>query len=296
MAHPAFQRLSTGRRTAALVALLGTIFAADLVAGADLTLRALYILPVGLAAWMVGRRAAFVLCGLSILLCVYFDVLSGMAHIKPAFVYSDAAVRLLVYVTAVAVVGRLRDAQRRLADEARSDALTGLYNRRGFDELGRRELERARRNAAPLTLVGLDLDGFKKVNDTRGHAEGDKVLVSVARILDSGRATDVVARIGGDEFALLLTDADAASTARAVDRIHTSLREAITAGGWNVGFSVGVARYRTPPASVDEMLAAADALMYQVKRGAKGTVLHADMPTSEDSAREDREPADEAHL
>jgi diguanylate cyclase (GGDEF)-like protein len=164
----------------------------------------------------------------------------------------------------------------RLASEeilARTDGLTHIANRRAFIEAAQHELERARRNAHPLTLVYLDIDDFKDVNDQLGHTEGDALLVIVARTLRVGtRAIDAVARLGGDEFGLLLPETDEPMAAALLARVQASLGEAMVRHGWKVRFSTGAAVFETPATSVDEMMARADELMYAAKREEKGAV------------------------
>jgi diguanylate cyclase (GGDEF)-like protein len=272
-----FVALPTGLKVLGLVGLLTVVSGADYLTGADLTLRAVYLLPVGLAAWTVGPGLAALIGVFSVVFCLYLDFTAELTRARPTFVYSDAVARALVYAAATVVIDRLRDAQARLDRQARTDPLTGLYNRRGFQELGAREIERAKRRGTPLVMVGVDLDGFKGVNDTLGHAEGDRVLVEISRVLKAGRVTDLAARLGGDEFAILLPETDSALAKRALERIHVQLTEAMAREHWAVTFSVGVATYRAPPVTVDEMIAAADHLMYEAKRSARGTTLYREL-------------------
>ncbi|HQR30704.1 MAG TPA: GGDEF domain-containing protein, partial [Anaeromyxobacteraceae bacterium] len=111
---------------------------------------------------------------------------------------------------------------------------------------------------------------FKTVNDQLGHVAGDAVLATVgATLRDAVRGHDTVARLGGDEFGVLLPDVDEAGASALADRLRVRLREALAAGGWNVTFSIGVATFIRPPASVDEMILRADELMYRAKRSGK---------------------------
>ena len=272
-----FLALPTGLKVLAAVTLLTIVSVADYLAGADLTLRAVYLLPVGLAAWSVGPAFAALVGVFSVGFCLYLDFAYELTRARPIFIYSDAIARALIYAAAAVVIERLNDAQARLDRQARTDPLTGLYNRRGFQELGAREIERAKRRSTPLAMVGVDLDVFKGVNDTMGHGEGDRVLVEVARVFKAGRVTDLAARLGGDEFAILLPDTDSALSRKALERIHVQLTEAMARGPWPVTFSIGVATYEAPPPTVDEMIAGADHLMYEAKRSAKGTTIYKEL-------------------
>ena len=155
--------------------------------------------------------------------------------------------------------------------------LPRLYNRRGFRSIAEREIERSKRNGSSLTLVHLDLDGFKHLNDRLGHAEGDDVLVAVGHALKSSRTIDVAARLSGDEFALLLPETTHRDAESAVGRIVSRLTETMAARGWPITFSVGAATFHATRRSLDEMVGVADALMYEVKTTGKAGVKYRDI-------------------
>src|SRR5262249_28670328 len=137
---------------------------------------------------------------------------------------------------------------------ARTDSITGAANRRAFFEMLEHELNRARRTNEPLTLVYLDLDDFKSVNDRWGHTTGDAVLRhTVATLSKHPRATDLVARLGGDEFAVFLPTPDGNGQA-AIERIQTELVATMTTHNWPVTFSIGAVTFTHAPDSVDLML------------------------------------------
>jgi diguanylate cyclase (GGDEF)-like protein len=172
---------------------------------------------------------------------------------------------------------------------ARTDPLTGLYNRLGFDELAARELSRARRNGAAITLLTFDLDGFKQVNDRQGHAAGDQLLRAVATAIRKAiREIDVAARLGGDEFAVLLPDNRAQPPERAVERVRHVILDAIHRDRWPITLSVGAVTARDRSATVEEMINAADALMYRVKKDGKDALQHELLPALPGTGRSDR--------
>jgi diguanylate cyclase (GGDEF)-like protein len=147
---------------------------------------------------------------------------------------------------------------------ASHDPLTGLANHREFHETFARELERSRRNGSQLSVVLLDLDDFKEVNDRHGHAHGDHVLERVgAALRRHTRAGDVACRIGGDEFATLLPDASAEDAAAAAARMRTAVGEADE----RLGASIGVATWPQDGGSKDVLIAEADARLYAAKAG-----------------------------
>ncbi|HEU5252181.1 MAG TPA: sensor domain-containing diguanylate cyclase [Solirubrobacterales bacterium] len=151
--------------------------------------------------------------------------------------------------------------------ESRSDALTGLPNRRAFEERLPVELARFSRGRRPLSLCLLDLDGFKGVNDRLGHPAGDEVLREVARILGTSRVADDCFRIGGDEFAILMPGTTAEEATIAAERIAAAVRNAGLADG-RVGVSFGVASSvdldgEALQANADQALLAAKDRLYQ---------------------------------
>ena len=161
-------------------------------------------------------------------------------------------------------------------DDARIDFLTRIHNRRALYEAALSEITRARRYHRPVTLVYIDLDNFKHVNDTLGHMIGDELLVEVAATLRSNvRTTDIVGRLGGDEFALLLPETNQDAATVVVDKVRVRLLMAMQLKNWPVTFSFGVASFASPPASVDELIKHADEAMYLAKLQGKNTVVSA---------------------
>jgi diguanylate cyclase (GGDEF)-like protein len=159
-----------------------------------------------------------------------------------------------------------------------TDDLTQLYNSRYLNQVLRREVKRASRSGRPLSLLFIDLDGFKAVNDTHGHLAGSAALVEAADVIRrSARETDVVARFGGDEFALILPDTGSEGAAAVGDRV----RERIDAHSFlkskgldiHMTVSVGVATLPDVAASAEELVRAADVAMYRVKESGKNNVF-----------------------
>jgi diguanylate cyclase (GGDEF)-like protein len=168
-------------------------------------------------------------------------------------------------------LGMLLEEEFRNLELITTDELTGITNRRGFRSIAVHTLALCRRVGRPATLVLFDLDGFKQVNDTLGHAAGDKVLKEFSRhLLDAFRDSDVVARLGGDEFCVLLSGTDEETAARPLEHLRGRLEEAASVappGEPSIRFSAGAASY--DPArhdTVDTLLADADRVMYEMKR------------------------------
>lgn len=174
-----------------------------------------------------------------------------------------ALTRALEHHHLIAENKRLFEEVQRLA---LTDPLTGLYNRRKFDEALATESERARRYARPLSLIMIDLDDLKGINDAHGHPAGDVALRSVAEaILESTRKVDLAARFGGDEFVILLPEADLAEAEAVAKRIDGAIASKPFEHG-RISVSLGVAQWSTAYQSPQDFLGAADEAMYRAKR------------------------------
>jgi diguanylate cyclase (GGDEF)-like protein len=173
---------------------------------------------------------------------------------------------------------QLEEANRKLAHMSYLDALTGVSNRRSFEEELSMEWRRATRTGSRLSLLMIDIDGFKPYNDSLGHQAGDAGLRDVARIIDEGakRAGDIVARYGGDEFAVLLTDTDLPGATALAERI----RETIEARGLRapanqatITVSIGVATMTgSEDGEPSALVRAADGALYHAKRDGRNLV------------------------
>lgn len=172
---------------------------------------------------------------------------------------------------------KLKEHIERLTFLQGQDSLTGLVNRRGFDSTMTLEVERSTRFKTPLTLCIMDLDNFKAVNDTYGHPCGDEVLQAVASILLSEmRMIDTAARIGGEEFALLLPGTGLARAQKLLQRIQSVIKATVINCGPDklaVTMSMGVASYRGKlPPDPEKLLVEADKALYRAKRAGKNRI------------------------
>lgn len=250
---------------------IGLVSAAVYVAKPISGTPSFYLWPLLFGAYFVGRR--WVLAMLALAWTAFGIALALRPDVEMrAILFMDTVITISV---AVAVVVFLRERVSELVGHLRhsaiTDPLTGLVNRRGFEEALERELARAARTGAPVALVVFDLDHFKQLNDTHGHAAGDRALVAFAKLLRrSARRGDVLARIGGEEFAAILYDADAnaalAFAERVVERQRAGDREA------PLTVSAGVAAATPPLPSRDQLFEAADRALYAAKRAGRARV------------------------
>jgi diguanylate cyclase (GGDEF)-like protein len=167
------------------------------------------------------------------------------------------------------VVAYFDRATAELADQARRDGLTGLLNHAAFGRAVDDELERARRYERGLTVVYIDVDDFKQVNDTYGHPEGDRVLRRIAALMtESMRGSDLAGRLGGDEFAVCLIESDAETGGRFLARLNDLIDEERAGGRLppECTVSAGLARFPDEAVSADALFRLADSRLYDAKR------------------------------
>ncbi len=171
-------------------------------------------------------------------------------------------------------------------EQAVTDALTGLYNRRYFEEALEKEVQRAKRQKQPFSIIGIDLDYLKKINDTYGHTFGDLAIKTIADVLKSNaRSVDVPARIGGEEFNVLLPGINSEGAMIAAERIRKSIESVEIDTIGHITGSLGVATYFEHSEDVEELLELTDQAMYTSKRNGRNRVTIAE-PVSETSWQE----------
>jgi len=237
---------------------------------------ALYVLAALYASYFFSRLAAagqIALIGLA-----YGIVLS--AQDAPG---SPVARWLTIIGTLIAAGGMVRALRERverlieqLRDAARTDVLTGLFNRRGFEELFETELERSQRNQRPMSLLVGDLDRFKSLNDRFGHKKGDEALQIVSKVLRTHkRKIDTAARIGGEEFAVIVPEAGEHDAYILAERLRLKVRQAFSEHEAGMTISFGVATFPKHGATNESLLISGDQALYAAKElGRDRSVIH----------------------
>lgn len=247
------------------------IGAVDYAVRLDLSLSIFYLVPIAISTWRVNRAAGLwisVLCGAAWL---WADTAAN------DYTYSflpvwNSVIRLSFFMLVSYLISLQQQAYQREQQLARRDSLTGIHNRLSFVESLQLEMARSRRYLTPFTLAYLDIDNFKEINDRLGHQSGDRLLKTVAQQLRVElRTTDSLGRLGGDEFAILLPQIDPSQAYRSLVRVHALLKSEI-GSQWPVGFSMGAVTFLESPASVDDAIAQADQIMYDIKRQGKNAL------------------------
>jgi diguanylate cyclase (GGDEF)-like protein len=233
----------------------------------------LYIIPVLLVTWTEGLAWGIVFGIASIALRETVAWSQMPADTPLLWRIANAAAYILVVAVAMAGLQKLRRSQAQLAQLVTQDVLTNVLNARAFAERLGQELERNRRYPRPLSLIYMDLDNFKVINDTHGHQTGDAVLRLVADAMrTSVRTADVVGRLGGDEFGVLMPETDAQLADAAAKRLVASLRN-VFKGTPSVTASIGVVSCMATDANTDDLLRRADQAMYDAKKAGKDRVV-----------------------
>jgi diguanylate cyclase (GGDEF)-like protein len=252
----------------------------DVVTGHEIGLSLFYLGPIGACGWYMGRRAAIGMAAFASATWLAADLgarLDGNVLVSSVNSLTRFGIFIVVGVLTALVHAdrnRLKWLLEQERELAHTDGLTGLANSRAFLAAVGTELARAQRASHSVCLAYLDLDNFKRVNDVHGHAEGDALLVSFARVIrEEFRATDLVARLGGDEFAVLLWNLDVLDVRRLAQRV---LERGASIGqryeGLGLGVSIGVAYFAEALEDPEEVIRKADAAMYSAKAAGKGTV------------------------
>lgn len=238
----------------------------------EFSLSTLALLPVLFIAWIGGRKGGLLVAFVAAAMWTLGDIATERQFTASWIPWANSATRLLTYSLVALLVAQLRLQFQWEHKHATRDALTGLRNRRDFLRAGDAEVDRSRRYAHSLAVAFLDLDDFKQVNDSRGHAAGDAALRATAGALRGAlRSSDRVARLGGDEFAILLPEIGHDAALETGRKISSAVNDALRDFP-PVRVSVGVAWFATVDRDFRGMVKAADELMYEVKKGGKNDV------------------------
>jgi len=248
----------------------------DYLTGFELSFSLFYLIPVAATAWFASRRSAMIMALVSALVWAVSNRLAGEVYSHPLVAIWNSMIHLGFFAIVALLLSYLREAMQSEKLLSRTDFLTGITNSRAFYEIASLELLRAARHNRAITAAYIDLDNFKQVNDRFGHSAGDGLLKVVAAIMtNSLRRTDTVARMGGDEFVVLLPETREAAAMITLTKLQGALNEALAQHDGGVSLSMGAITFYACPATPDELLRQVDELMYAVKSSGKNKVRFA---------------------
>lgn len=244
----------------------------DVIAPTSYSFGFLYMLCIAFTTWFAGRRS-----GLIIALCC--TALWAVDRFKGDLYSStwNTCSALGIYCFISIMLTKMREMWEIERTLSRRDPLTGVMNIRAFAEFAEYEILRLQRQCCPFSVAYLDLDNFKQVNDRYGHKKGDELLISVVTCLERNlRKTDVIARMGGDEFTILLPATNQEAARVVIQKVREDLHRLSEIDKWQSTFSMGVLTCSNGDCSLDEIISRADKLMYEVKGAGKNAVRYAE--------------------
>lgn len=264
---------SNGQLLALLLGLLFFVFCCDYITGPFIPFTAFYLIPIWISGNLMSARWAYALATLATAATTYID-LQAIEQIQlTGFAWKAAVSGIIFFLAADLSLGWTK-LHKHLEEQATTDPLTGVRNRRAFFEMVTNELARSQRKKTSLSLAFIDLDNFKQVNDSCGHEKGDEILIACTSALAMHlRRGDILGRLGGDEFAVLLHETDREQVRPIMSRLVGALTSSTPLLNSGVTFSMGVVTSAPGQSiSADELLAMADAAMYEVKHSTKNAV------------------------
>lgn len=245
------------------------------LSGKDLNLFILSLIPCIFSAWYFKTNS---LAKFSVFISVFMNFIIDLnlkSDVSLIIIVINNILRFSIFYCMIYLVLYIKRINQKLENLSLQDPLTRLSNKRSYLINGDYEIKKMKRYENPLSFIFIDLDNFKIVNDTLGHKKGDELLLLTANILKNNlRETDTVARIGGDEFAIILPNMDKDIVKDKINNIHTQLyttfNEICTC---NVSSSIGIATFFTPPKNIYEATEYADRIMYKIKKTDKNGIL-----------------------
>ncbi len=256
----------------ALVVMVGIL---DSLANPHLSFEIFFLIPIFITVWVAGKGAGILISVASAAVWLTVDAMAKPPSFHSIAPYWNLAAGLGIFGMATLILTALREALEREKALAKTDCLTGAANKRSFLDSIDMEIHRTRRYPHPFTVAYLDIDNFKFINDRLGHTIGDTLLKAMTNaIKNTLRKVDVVARVGGDEFAILLPETPTDQAELAIRKIRRSLLKVAQRNEWPVTFSMGVVTFNSPPHSSEELLEKADTLMCSAKKNGRNTVQY----------------------
>ncbi len=251
----------------------------DYHTGPSISFSLLYILPVSALAWLNSRPVIIPVSIITALTWVIVDFESSRFPFSVVSYSWNFFSRIIVLMIIATLISTLRRTLLHTYHLSCRDSLTNALNYRGFNELAEYEIYRSTRSRKAMTLIYLDVDNFKAINDTLGHNVGDGLLLSIVDVMHrTTRKSDLVARLGGDEFAILLPDTGQEAAKSTATKIYKNLLDIKAGLAWPITISMGVLTCVEMPRTLDAMIGMADQLMYTIKVKSKNGIAYSVYP------------------
>ena len=245
----------------------------DVITGSETRLYPLYFIPIAIAGSRLGKLEAMLVAQFCTIAWLIANILDGTYFSSAWYWGINTLAQWCAFSFVAYLVARLHAATLKVEGEARVDPLTELPNVRGFNEHAIRLLELCHREQAPIVIAYIDLDNFKHVNDIQGHKRGNEVLQVAAQTMKSTfRTADLLGRVGGDEFIVMLPHAVADKAAETLERARAAIEAAMRLQNCDVTASLGAVAYDIAPRDLAMAVETADKVLLQAKQMGKNQV------------------------
>jgi len=256
-----------------LIVLIGWL---RFLTGPEFAFSFLYLFPIVTVTWFTNPYYGIAISAASAFTWLLIDLTMVDRFTRAYIPLINESFRFSVFLFIVFMIAKYKRMLEKQKSLAMMDPLTRIANRRAFRKLATVEIDRSRRYALPFSIMVIDVDDFKLINDQFGHHTGDCLLITVVETIKHHlRAIDIVARFGGDEFVILLVNTEEAAADMVARKLQRQLSDKMKEKEWAVTFSIGMVTYHNIPDSVEEPIQAADRLMYEVKHNGKNDIRHA---------------------
>ena len=242
----------------------------DYTSGSEISLSFFYLLPITIVVWKNGKTLGVLFSLVSTIIWFISNKFAGQEFSNILIFYWNAVVRFGFFLTTTFLLAEIRVLLEHEKILSRTDSLTGVLNRRAFYEFAEYQIESLKRVFRSFTVIYIDIDDFKNINDKLGHHTGDQLLQNISETISALiRSNDRLVRLGGDEFMLYLPETGTNASQIIVSRLLENLNKIMDKNKWRVTFSLGAITFFKIPDSVDEMIRIADELMYEAKKSGK---------------------------